>query len=103
MPSTMHIIGLLDLRAYLTFLRKPKPLIEIGAFSFYFPFLHLKNKQTNVKMQKEGNWQTHSLKRNQIVCELYSYCLILCLMIIIGLSNNIYKLIDISIWHSSKM
>lgn len=65
MPSAMHIIGLLDLRAYLTFLGKPKPFIEISVFSFF----HLQNnKQTNVKMQKERNWQTHSLKRNQVVC-----------------------------------
>lgn len=37
MPSAMHIIGLLDLRAYLTFLRKLKPFIEIGVFSFFLP------------------------------------------------------------------
>lgn len=37
MPTAMHIIGLLDLRAYLTFLGKPKPFIEISAFSFFSP------------------------------------------------------------------
>lgn len=37
MPSAMHIIGLLDLRAYVIFSRKPKPFIEIGIFSFFPP------------------------------------------------------------------